>query len=211
METEQVYVKNDGTGIERALKTADWVARDSDLEGRDAMHFRLLVEETLGMVRAMAGEFQAVFWIEYEKHDYRIRLEAKTHMHFEKREELLSVSSGGKNYANKGIMGKIRGLFETAISDYKEVRQMQAENGVMGLSYGAMGVDASNSMPQAVMTWSLEQYRQNVQAENGLPEDEDYDEYLRELERSIVANIADDIQVGIRMDTVDMTIFKNFD
>ncbi len=210
METEQVYVKNDGTGMERALKTADWVARDAALGRKEALHFRLLVEETLGMVSAMAGEFQAVFWIEYEKKDFKIRLEAKTQMHFEKREELLSVSRGGKNYANKGIMGKIRGLFETAISDYKEVRQMQSENGIMGLSYGAMGVDATNAMSQSVMTWSLEQYRQSVQQENGGAQEEEYDEYLNELERSIVANIADEIQVGIRMDTVDMTIFKNF-
>ena len=211
METEQVYVKNDGTGMEKALKMTDWVTKDAALSRRDAMHFRLLVEETLGMVRAMTGEFQAVFWIEYEKHDFSIRLEAKTQMHFEKREELLSVSSGGKNYANKGIMGKIRGLFETAISDYKEVKQMQDGSGIMGMSYGAMGLDASNSMSQAVMTWSLERYRQNVQEENGDYQDEEYDEYLRELERSIVANIADDIRVGIRMDTVDMTIIKNFD
>ncbi len=210
METEQVYVKNDGTGMERALKTADWVTRDAQLSRRDAMHLRLLVEETLGMVSAMTGEFQAVFWIEYDKLDFRIRLEAKTQMHFEKREELLSVSSGGRNYANKGIMGKIRGLFETAIADYKEVRQMQAENGIMNLSYGAMGIDASNTMSQTAMTWSLEQYRQSIRDESDRLQDEDYDEYLRELERSIVANIADDIQVGIRMDTVDMTIFKNF-
>ena len=210
METEQVYVKNDGTGMERALKTADWVTRDAQLSRRDAMHLRLLVEETLGMVSAMTGEFQAVFWIEYDKQDFRIRLEAKTQMHFEKREELLSVSSGGRNYANKGIMGKIRGLFETAIADYKEVRQMQAESGIMNLSYGAMGIDASNTMSQTAMTWSLEQYRQSVRDESDRLQEEDYEEYLRELERSIVANIADDIQVGIRMDTVDMTIFKNF-
>ena len=57
MKTQQITISNDGKGMHEALSSAEDLARDMALSKRDAMHLRLLVEETLGMVQAITGHF----------------------------------------------------------------------------------------------------------------------------------------------------------
>ena len=65
-----------------------------------------------------------------------------------------------------------------------------------------------NPIMTDVMTWSLSQYRENVGDlyEQGNLEEEVWDE----LEKSVLANLADDVKVGVRKDQVDITVDKNF-
>ena len=130
-------------------------------------------------------------------------------MDYSKRQDLLSVSTSGKNEAARGIMGKIRELFEVGVQNYQEINKLQMDYGVNNsLAYGSMGIDPSNAMSQAVFTWSLQQYRTSVS--DSMSDSEAAEEAWDELEKSIVANIADDIKVGIKQDVVEMTIYKKF-
>ncbi len=208
MTTEQVYVKNDGTGMDEALQLTEKFADYNGIPEKVQLHIRLLTEETLGMVRVIAGNFRALFWLEGDSHSCSIHLQAKTDMDPDKRRELLAVSSSGKNYEARGFMGKIRELIETGIENYQEAENLKTEYGVGTVGYGAMGIDPADAMSQAVMTWSLERYRMRV--ESGRDEDEAEEEAWDELEKSIVANIADDVRVGIRKDRVEMVIYKKF-
>ncbi len=206
MTTEQVYVKNDGEGLDKALILAENFARTVELSTRNSIHLRLLTEEVLGMVRAIAGEFKAVFWLEGDAKECRILLKADTLMDSTKRKELISASSSGKNEAAKGIMGKIRELVEVGMENFDELGQLQMQYGVNPMAYGSMGLD-NEAMSQAMLTWSLKQYRESL-AEDST--EEYYEEAWDELEKSVVANLADDVRVGIRNDKLNLTVIKKF-
>ncbi|MCR5236809.1 MAG: hypothetical protein K6E34_06370 [Lachnospiraceae bacterium] len=206
MTTEQVYVKNDGEGLDKALILAENFAKTVELSTRNSIHLRLLTEEVLGMVHAITGEFKAVFWLEGDAKECRILLKADTLMDSTKRKELISASSSGKNEAAKGIMGKIRELVEVGMENFDEIGQLQMQYGVNPMAYGNMGLD-SEAMSQAMLTWSLKQYRESLSEESS---EEYYEEAWDELEKSVVANLADDVRVGIRNDKLQMTVFKKF-
>lgn len=206
MTTEQVYVKNDGEGLDKALILAENFAKTIELSTRNSIHLRLLTEEVLGMVHAITGEFKAVFWLEGDAKECRILLKADTLMDSTKRKELISASSSGKNEAAKGIMGKIRELVEVGMENFDEMGQLQMQYGVNPMAYGNMGLD-SEAMSQAMLTWSLKQYRESLSEESS---EEYYEEAWDELEKSVVANLADDVRVGIRNDKLNLTVIKKF-
>ena len=207
MTTEQVYVKNDGTGLDFALSVAGDFVNKQQLSRRDSMHVKLLTEEMLGMVQAITSDFKALFWIEGDSRECRLKLNANTEMDTEKRRGLMSASSSGKNISAKGIMGKIREMVEIGMENYDDVGNLQMRYGVSPVSYGMMGVD-SEVMSQAVLSWSLKQYRDGVS--ESMDENEECEEAWDELEKSIVANIADDVQVGIMKDRVEIIVTKRF-
>ena len=206
MTTEQVYVKNDGEGLDKALILAENFAKTVELSTRNSIHLRLLTEEVLGMVHAITGEFKAVFWLEGDAKECRILLKADTLMDSTKRKELISASSSGKNEAAKGIMGKIRELVEVGMENFDEMGQLQMQYGVNPMAYGSMGLD-NEAMSQAMLTWSLKQYRESLSEESS---EEYYEEAWDELEKSVVANLADDVRVGIRNDKINLTVIKKF-
>ena len=208
MVTDQIYVNQDGKGMKEALELAERFAAYYSLKPKEQIHLRLLSEETMSLVAAITGEFKALFWLEGTKDQCRVNLEFKTDMDAEKRKEFLSVSTSGKNEAARGILGKIREVIEIGILDYEEADQMMMEYGGDPYNYWAMGIDPQTAVSQSMLTWSLNNYRQSVgewSDENGAEE-----EARDELEKSIIANIADDVRVSIRQDKVLMTILKEF-
>ena len=112
---------------------------------------------------------------------------------FEKREKLLSVSSDGKNAAAVGIMSKIKIAATFMMIDYEKTFQ----TGSSFYSYG-LGGNLDFQCP----IWTLTNYRQNVSKEK--------DEKWDELEKSIIANIADDVSVGLQGSKVEITVKKTF-
>ena len=207
MTTEEVYVKSDGSGFDSALKVVDDFNEGVKLTGRSAMHVRLLAEEMLGMVNAISHDFEALFWVEGDHKECRLKLHATIDMDPSKRRELMSVSSSGRNISARGVMGKIREMLEVSMENYDDVGKLQMQYGISPMSYGMMGVD-NEMMSQAVLSWSLKQYRDSIS--DLKDENEANEEAWDELERSIVANIADDVQVGILRDEVRLIVTKRF-
>ena len=98
MQTDKIQILSNGEGIEAALAESEKFAAYMGIEGKPALHLRLLTEELLGMVRAITGDFKAYFWIEnQEGGGYRIHLDAETPMNLDKKTELISLSSKGVN------------------------------------------------------------------------------------------------------------------
>ena len=207
MTTEEVYVKSDGSGFDSALKVVDDFNEGVKLTKRSAMHVRLLAEEMLGMVNAISQDFEALFWVEGDHKECRLKLHATIDMDPSKRRELMSVSSSGRNISTRGVMGKIREMLEVGMENYDDVGKLQMQYGISPMSYGMMGVD-NEMMSQAVLSWSLKQYRDSIS--DLKDENEANEEAWDELERSIVANIADDVQVGILRDEVKLIVTKRF-
>ena len=215
MRSAEIILDNNAEeSMMKALAETDNFIEQNGLTGKNAIHLRLLAEETVSMVRAMTHDIHALFWIEKDpEKGYMIRLMAKTEMDINKKNDLLSVSTSGKNAWAKGFMGKIGDIFENGILNYCEVINLQQEYVGGSINYGNMGVGLSDDMPVEVSSvvdeqvmWSLHDYKHSFaeMMEKSDPASEAWDE----LEKSVVANIAKDVIVGVKKDKVDMTIIS---
>jgi hypothetical protein len=201
MKSDVIHVTNEGAGFDEALAQAEAVARFRQIEGKGALHLRLLTEEMLGMMRAMTGERDADFWIDDADGTIDLHLAVKMPMTAETREKLLSVTTDGTNSAAKGVTGKLRDLVE---------RLLEPENDRIpddlftGMDYAYAGGDFGTLSVAAAGLWSMNRYR--AAAEEGRTPREDWDE----LEKSVVARLADDVKIGIAGRNVEMIISKKF-
>lgn len=209
MQTDKITITSSGSGMEAAMKEAMKFAGYIGLDRKKTLRLRLLVEETLGMVEAITEDFAAYFWLESdEDKSYRIHLTAETYMDYNKKQGLIAVSREGKNDASRGFMGKIRNLIENSIYNMNEVGRLEAEYGGSPVMYGSLGmydVDASAMSTYAYM-WSMDNYRQGI--EEQMADDSASKDAWDELEKSIVASIADDVRVGVKGNIVEMVIEK---
>lgn len=178
---------------------AEKVAEYNDLSPKESMRLRLLAEELICMMPNLVSYGGGKFWIESSGRNYELHLEVKAKIpELIDQEKLLSVSSDGKNAAAKGIIGKI----------------CAAIDGMMKVS-NALPVDSSMNIYGMTAygdysDWSLCLYRDMLSQEyNGERRDE-FAEDWDELEKSIIANIADDVKVWIRGDKIEVTVFKRF-
>ena len=208
--SENLYIDHTEESAAQALKMADEFLAIQDINRKTTIRLRLLVEETIGMVKAMTGDFNALFHMEEDNGEFRIVLTCKTLMDKEKKSSLLSVSSSGKNAAVKGFMGKISEIIENGILNFDDVMKLNQQYGGGSVDYMCMGMGSMGTVPLAVpvesepVTWSLSNYRNALEesSDNNAPAKEAWDE----LEKSIVANIAKDVIVGVKKDRVDVTI-----
>ena len=202
MQSDMVYVNNRGKGYMEALQQTEAAANYRSLSKKDAMHLRLLTEEMMGLLKALTGERAAEFWIESEGSAFRLHLKTWTEMNNNKRRQLLAVTTSGENAAATGVLGKLRDLYERMIEPTDAEMPYMYLNGWSGSE--GLSMDANTAIIQSVSltaqsVWSLRRC-----INNGPQEDWDG------LEKSIIANIADDVEIGIASNTVEMTVVKTF-
>ena len=184
--------------MEAALAQAEKVAAYKGLKGKNALHLRLLTEEMMGMMRSITGETEGKFWIEDEGDEYRLHLLAETSMDSEKRDQLLAASSTGKNESARGLMGRLRDFFERGEDD--DYRSFPSP-----LLYS--GMYEHSSTPALDWEWSMMRYEDFLSSRvknNDAAAREAWDE----LEKSVVAKVADDVKVSIRGRSVEMILVK---
>ena len=199
MKSDVIHINGETPDIEKALAQAEAVAAFKKLDVKQTLQLRLLAEETMGMMRGLTNEYDADFWIEDEENAFQVHLKTLTVMNTELRKKLISNATTGKNASTKGVMGKIREIFERAIEPLNDTDDNFFSAGLMYASEDPVNFGYTGD---AAM-WSFNKYRESIQ-EDEAPEEWD------ELERSIVANIADEIRVGIRGNEVEMIIYKKF-
>ena len=199
MKTEKIVVSSNGRGMAAALDKVEFFSRSMGFDERSSMRARLLAEETMSMVRAIVEDFEADFWMEStEDCNCELHLLAVADMNFRKRQDLINTSTHKRNEASVGIMGKIKDFIEGSLFYLGSGFNSPA---------GACHIAGCGSYEE-IRLWSLEQYR--LCLDQGRSEGEDVDALLDELEKSIVANIADDVRVSVQNDNIEMIIRKNF-
>ena len=196
MRSDIVQVNANGTGVEEALAQAEAVAAYKKLPYKDSLKLRLLAEEMMGLLQGLTGEVEAEFYIEDQDGEYRLHLNTVTEMDAEKRLRLRETSNSGKTASATGILGKLRNLFECACEPVDTDVPPFYTLGIVdaGMDPGAMTTTA----------WSLARYRDAVR------EDDSRRDAWDELERSVIANAADEIRIGIKGRRVEMTVIKKF-
>ncbi len=207
MLTDKIKVDGWGIGREEALEVADRFTEYENLDHKTALRIHLLVEEALGMVTAITEDFDALFWIESKADDKAyIHLLAETDMDYKKKRALIDASKSKTNSAAVGVMGKIREIVENSMYTMDEVGSLEAENGGGTLMYSSMGMTDVSSMQSMDYTWSLNTYRDSVEDIKG--NNPAAEMAWDELEKSIVANLADDVKVAVKGSSVELVIEK---
>ncbi len=207
METNKIAVNDHGIGRTQVFSELEKFAAYQELTRQETLRLRLLAEEMLGMLGGIVGEYGAYFWMEGERKKVTLHLDAYVELDVEKKKELLTVSSSGRNVAARGLMGRIREMVEDLLLHYDDVSRYASDNCMTMLPDDDRGM-VTAGMDWTNSRWSLDRYRLAAEAHHpadGEPED-DWDE----LEKSIVAKLADDVQVGIHSDKVELVIKKKF-
>ena len=208
MKSNICKLNEDLTCIEVVLSEVEKVTTYNGLEDKKALRLRLLAEELCGMLPGLVENFSGEFWTENDGDAYELHVELKADdMSIDLRDELISVSKSGKNAAAKGVMGKIRAVAETMLLAAFDPTLQSLPTGEFydyhGYNMGFGYIDSAIAVETGyVYSWSLFNYKTAVE--------EKKDEYA-ELERSIVAKLADDIIVGVRGKNVEIVVKKSFD
>ena len=201
MITEIIKIGSDGKGAESALAVTDKAAAYGGLDPKESIRLTLLSEELIGLFKSIAGDISdAGFWIEQENKEFKIHMKATVEMNQALRKEFLSISRSGKNAAAKGFMGKLKDLISTALMPESDPAQRSIPVGFVSMD------NPASSEQAASLLWTLQDYRTGL---NGTDKSGNEDEW-DELEKSIVANIADDVQVSVNGAVVDVAIIKKF-
>ena len=184
--------------LEAILRESEKVAEYNDLDPKQTLQLRLLCEEMDGMLPNVMGGFDGDFYIEFAEGVCRLNASV-TFEEFTagKKEALINVSKSKKNAAAVGLLGKIVSGIEDIFLDEETLRLASVSCGAVPLTAGyGEAIDYS-------YLWSLQQYKSDV-------EKKETSEAYDELEKSVIAAMADDIIVGVKGKRAEITVVKRF-
>ena len=203
MKTELISISPAGTGMDKALELTEKTGAFCGLDHKSALRLRLLSEEVIELMRSFTDELRGDFWLEAKDNVVEIHLKTEIPMDLKTKKELIAVSSSGKNAAAKGFMGKIRELISTAtLPDDPETKAMTDQ------ALGLMSLGCQMGSYSGSYSWSMSSYVASI--EKASETKTDAQEAKDELEKSIVANLADDVIVGVKGKKATITIVKKF-
>ena len=189
-ETEPVYsdrvrssivnVTSSGRNEDDALAMTERLSADSGLTKNDRLHLRLLAEELISLLQSAKGDLAAEYYLEVSGQDYELHLNADVELTPEMKNIFISSRSKDGN-ETKGLMGRIRQIVGSALISKKE----------------------------STISWSLNDYRREIEQELKSKDNESLGTG-DELEKSIIANLADDVKVKIDGNNVEITVYKKF-
>ena len=198
MKSNVCKIENGIKDLEEILKESEKIASYNNFSHKETLQLRLLCEEIDGMLPNIVGDFDGDFWIEFENNVCKMNISIEYRdFSVEKKGNLIGVSTDKKNAAAKGIVGKIRSVIE----DYFLCEGDYAPYDMGANSYYLLTDQCPNG--DFYTLWGLEQYKNTI---TQTKQKEDWDE----LEKSIVASIADDVIVGVKGRKANIVIIKKF-
>ena len=205
MQTDKITIDNSGIGMKEVLSEAERFAEYLQMDKKDSLRIRLLTEEALGMVRGVVGKLRGYFWMEASgEKDFKIHIETVGHLDREKRKELIAVSFDGKNESDRGFMRKL-----LALAQHGGQEEAAAEEDPSMEQFRSLGQGRPEAGPGDA-TWLLSVFRKNVRERAGSDKKTATEtSHLEDLEKSIVASIADDVKVYARKDGAEIVIEKS--
>ena len=180
------------------MQEVEKAAAYCNLEHKEQLQIRLLAEELVGIAEGVTGECKGLFWVEESDGTFELHLQMEKPQSAEGRSKLIEISSKRKNEAALGFMGRIRAFFEESMDNYDETGHYCSENGMQLSPVGDM-FDTS-SISGTIMTWNLHDYEKNDKVQDKWDE----------LERSIVARLADDVTVTMKGRHAEIVVKKHF-
>ena len=198
MKSNVCKIENGTRDLDAILKESEKVAKYNGLTHKQTLHLRLLCEEIDGMLPNIIDDFEGNIWIDFEDGVCKVNVSIEIpKFNVSKKNELIGIAKNKKNAAAVGIAGKIRNAIENFFLDEDTMEAIDASAMVPCLESGC----CENISYSYV--WTLASYKNAVNKEEKA---EDWDE----LEKSVIASIADDVIVGIKGNKADIVIIKNF-
>ncbi len=176
-------------------KMSEALMQIDTLEGlspKDSGCLRLLTEEMFSMCRELLDADVLDFEVKHDEGRYILRTATKTRVKEEAREQFLSISSSGKNTANQGIKGILGAVLE--MLSFEGAPEFYSST----WTYGMYTPDGGYSC-----IWALSRYMESAPKEKVKSEWDG-------MEKSIIANFADDVSIGVRSGKLEMTVTKTF-
>ena len=203
MKTKKIFVNSKELGMKDALAMTEGLGMEQELEVKQLRRLILLAEELFGMLRSISGVLEADYWVEYEGKSFEIHLKSNVELNDDLRKAFLAVSSSGENSAAKGFMGRLKVLIAEALFANGDQSSPML---LSGLSMGLMSMASPSPMGAGSISyaWSLSKYKDEAKKDE---ESEAWDE----LEKSIVANVADEVSVKILGTSVEIIVNKAFE
>ena len=198
MKSNVCKIENGTRDLEAILEESQRVAAYNGLTHKQTLQLRLLCEELDGMLPNIIDDFDGDFWIEFEEGVCKVNVSV-TFKTFtaENKEALIDVAKNKTNAAAVGIVGKIRSVIENVFLD-----EASAQLGAISSPSLHFGTGCSEGVDFSYI-WSLEQYRATVKKEEQA-------EAWDELEKSVIASVADDVIVGVKGKQANITVVKKF-
>ena len=150
----------------------------------------------MSMMRSIAGPADGDFWINDENGLYELHLRIYKRLSEDKREQLIAASSSRKNEAEKGFLGKLRSFFDYGDPDTAMLVHDPLLTGTMDGDFASM----------QSWEWSMANYRDSLSQTHD--QDEQSREAWDELEKSVIATVADEIKVSIKGPEAELIVFK---
>ena len=198
MKSDVISITRAESSLGDALHQAAAVAAYKGLSGRDALQLRLLTEEMVGMMRSITGSSEGQFWMEDEGGVYQLHLRVETRMSLRKRDQLMAAATTGRNEAARGLMGRLRDLFD---------RDADSDVAPYTSPLLTAGLFDQTTISALDLEWSMNHARDALEVAR-LRDEEQAAEAWDELEKSVVAHVADKVKVFIRGDVAEMVIYK---
>ena len=198
MKSNVCKIENGTRDLEAILKESERVAEYNGLSHKQALQLRLLCEEIDGMLPNIVDDFEGELWIDFEDGVCKVNVSVQfPEVNADKKAELISIAKDQKNAAAVGIVGKIRNAIENFFLDEDIMTAVTISTRPYSLATGySDGVDYD-------YLWRLEEYKNSLKQEEQA-------EAWDELEKSVIASVADDVIVGVRGKRAEIVILKKF-
>ena len=197
MKSNVCKIEKGTADLSAILAESEKVAGYIGLDHKQAMKLRLICEEIDGLLPNITDEFEGDFWIEHEDGTCKVNVSITVpEFNSAKKKELIALANDKRNAAASGIVGKIRNAIENFFLSEGSTNALDTSSVTFHAATGySEGVDYS-------YLWTLQQYKGAMEKEKT----EDWDE----LEKSVIASVADDVIVGVRGNRADIVIVKKF-
>ena len=184
--------------LDAILKESERVAVYNGLNHKQTLQLRLLCEDIDGMLPNIIDDFDGELWIDFEDGVCKVNVSIKIpDFSACQKEELIGIAKSKKNSAVVGIVGKIRDAVENFFLDEISMDALNLSSESYGLGNGFVeAIDYS-------YYWRLEEYKKSLNKEEQVVA-------WDELEKSVIASVADDVIVGVKGRQANITIVKKF-
>ena len=191
MKSDIIRISKKEDNLNKILLETQKATEYAGLNAKQSVRTRLIAEEFIGMLKELSQEFEGEFWIEQENLSFSFitQIHIDKVMDMETKRKFIEIASDKKNAAAKGIMGKIRDVVENLL---------YPESAMYSASFISYQLETAVLMNDQ---WTLNRYK-NAERNNAEPWDE--------LEKSVIASVADDVIVGVKGKCAEVVIVKKF-
>ena len=197
MKTDKLWISDTVRRNSEVNEVLREFAEENRIKGRNYNQLCLLAEETLGMIGQMLNVYDGQLWLEGTTAGYEIILEASVHENHDGKDVLAA--------SPEGFMAKVAMMMNCSYM-FESIAEIPEDLADVLPDYMSYGMRESRESPAWAGRWSLSAYRYELMKRR--EEKTSAKVALEELGKSIVAQLADEVTIGIHGHRIRLVISK---